>query len=168
MKRKNLIAAGILLLSNVLFAFSFAAPLSPVHNEPVPLRQTFIYQPEPKCGPTIYLDNQVGYAITRIGVSKKDFGTGVTTYWSFNFTRANQPTYPYLLPSPDGGIYSVNVFYENPDEITGSIYVIDSYPGEGGNQVTCRSLGVRNLPVTWSATCQPFTVVITQEEGICH
>jgi hypothetical protein len=167
MKKKNLIAAGILLLSNVLFAFSFAAPLAPVHTEPVPLRKPLIYQPEPKCGPTIFLDNLPGYAVKRIAVHKTDFGTGAVTNWAFDFTIGNQPTYPYQLPSPNGGNYSVNVLYLNQDEVIGgSLYVIDNYPGQPGNQVACRSLGVHSLPVAFTATCETFTVTISNEG--CH
>src|SRR5581483_5915921 len=161
MKKKHLITAGMLLLSNVLFTFSFATPLAPAHEDPVPLKQTFIYQPEPACGPTLYLDNQAGYTITRVAVSQTDFMSGAVTYWSFDFTPTTQPTYPYLLPSPYGGYYSVNVFYENPDSSTGTIYVKDNYPNLDGDRVACRSLGVRNLPVTFTGQCQPFTVVIT-------
>jgi hypothetical protein len=167
MQKKNLIAAGMLLLSNVLFTFSFATPLAPAHEEPVPLRQTFIYQPEPACGPVLYLVNQAGYPITRVVVSQTDFNSGAVTTWSFDFTSTTQPTYPYLLPSPYGGYYSVNVFYQNSGN-TGTIYVKDNYPDLDGDQVACRSLGAHNLPLNFTGQCQPFTVIITSEEGICQ
>lgn len=166
MKKRNLITAGILLLSNALFAFSFAAPLAPVHKEPVPLRQTFIYHPEPTCGPVLFLDNLAGYEITRIGMRKTDFGTGAVTSWGFDFTSANQPSYPYQLPSPSGGYYSVNVFYTDPNGVSGSLSVIEAYPGESGNRVTCQPLKVHSLPVTFTATCETFTVVI--DAANCH
>jgi hypothetical protein len=162
MKKTNLIAAVMLLLSNALFALSFAAPLTPIHQEPVPLKQTFIYLPESKCGPTIYLDNEVGWVIKRVAVRKTEFGTGLVTNWAFTFTPSTQPTYPYLLlAAPGGGDYSVNVFYEYPDEVTGSIRIYDNYPGEPGNTLDCRSLGVRNLPLNWTALCGAYTVVIS-------
>jgi|GEM_PF-5385513 len=161
MKRKNLIYAVMLLLSNALLTSSFAAP---VHEEPVPLKQKFIYQPGPPCAPVLYLDNLPGYAVSRIGVNVTDPG-GVTTYYSFNFTRANQPTYPYQLPSPISGNYSVNVFYIDQAGATGSLYVIDSSPGQGGSQVACRSLtGSHSLPVSWQATCNTYTVTISDSD----
>jgi hypothetical protein len=165
MKQKNLIATGMLLLLNALFTFSFAAPLTSAHEEPVPLRQTFIYQPEPVCGPVLYLNNLVGYTITRISVIQTDFGTGAVTSWDFNFSSANQPAYPYQLPSPDGGYYSVNVFYASSN-VSGTIYVKDNYPDQDGDIVACKTLGARN-DLTFEAICQPFTVVIVQDEGIC-